>query len=285
MISPNTENPTLIFLKQLFHRLLPKHALTRFAGLLANVTVPWIKNYLIKNFIKDYKVDMTEALESDPKHYASFNDFFIRRLKPGARVLEKAELISPVDGYVSAFGDINQGQLLQAKGVEYTVEGLLASKETQAFHQGSFATLYLSPKDYHRVHMPLAGTLKKLTFVPGKLHSVQPFTTKHIPDLFAKNERLIFEFETSHGPMVVVMVGAVVVGKIGTVWQGDLPRLRCIKHFDISDFSNTEVKQGDELGYFKLGSTAIVLFPKQVQWSKNITTEAPIQLGHALGHF
>lgn len=285
MISPNTENPTLIFLKQLFHRLLPKHALTSFAGLLANVTVPWIKNYLIKNFIKDYEVDMSEALQPDPKHYASFNDFFIRRLKPDARVLEKAELISPVDGYVSAFGNINQGQLIQAKGVPYTVEGLLASEDTKAFHQGSFATLYLSPKDYHRVHMPLAGTLKKLTFVPGKLHSVQPFTTKHIPDLFAKNERLIFEFETSHGPMVVVMVGAVVVGKIGTVWQGDLPRLRHIKTFDVTDFSNIDVKQGEELGYFKLGSTAIVLFPKQVQWAKNIAEEAPIRLGHALGHF
>lgn len=271
-------------LKLLLQFILPKRLLTCFAGSLASAELPWLKNYLIRHFLTKYPVNMREALQEDVRSYKSFNDFFIRQLKEGVREIADAPITSPVDGFVSELGDIKAGRMLQAKGHEYSVAALLASQDkARVFEKGSFATLYLSPADYHRVHMPTTGTLTDMTYVPGKLFSVQPLTTQRIPNLFAKNERLIAFFDTTLGPMAVVLVGAVVVGKIGTIWQGDLPRSREKKSFDVTLFKSQTLEQADELGYFKLGSTAIVLFARRVTWNKQLVAGLKIRLGEALG--
>ncbi len=268
---------------------LPKKALTKFGGLLANVKIPWIKNYLIHDFLKNYDVDMREAKHESVEAYDSFNDFFTRHLKPNLRPIALTHIVSPVDGFVSEFGQIQSGQLLQAKGKYYSVQSLLALDKSKhdVFNQGSFATLYLSPKDYHRVHMPCAGILQNMIHVPGKLFSVQPATTRHIPKLFARNERLVLLFDTEYGPMAVVFVGATIVGKIGTRWQGDLSRSRKIKSYqdDVTQWSdaNKSLKQADELGYFKLGSTVILLFARDIDFTPELKAGMSIRLGEALG--
>jgi phosphatidylserine decarboxylase len=272
---------------------LPKKALTRFGGLLANVKIPWIKNYLIRDFLKNYDVDMREAKHESVEAYDSFNDFFTRHLKAGLRPTASTDMVSPVDGFVSEFGRIQSGQLLQAKGKHYSVDELLALDETKdktkrdIFEKGSFATLYLSPKDYHRVHMPCAGILQHMTHVPGQLFSVQPATTRHIPKLFARNERLVLLFDTEFGPMAVVFVGATIVGKIGTRWQSDLPRPPKIKSYqdDVTAWSDEtkSLKKADELGYFKLGSTVILLFAREIDFTPELKAGMSIRLGAALG--
>ncbi len=268
---------------------LPKKALTRFAGLLANIKITCVKNYLIRYFLKNHDVDMREAVHESVEAYASFNDFFIRQLKPGLRPVASTHLVSPVDGFVSEFGRIKKGQLLQAKGKHYSVDALLASdsRRSDVFTDGSFVTLYLSPKDYHRVHMPCAGMLEDMTHVPGSLFSVQPETTRHIPKLFARNERLVLWFDTEWGPMAVVFVGATIVGAIGTRWQGDLARPRTIKSYEeaVDTWSDAEktLKTADELGYFKLGSTVILLFEREVAWTPEMKAGMSIKLGEALG--
>ncbi|MDX2345537.1 MAG: archaetidylserine decarboxylase [Legionella sp.] len=261
---------------------LPKKALSVFGGLLADIKIPWIKNYLIRYFLKNHDVDMREAVYESPEAYASFNDFFTRHLKPGLRPTALADLVSPVDGFVSEFGNIEQGQLLQAKGKYYSVQDLLVLDKSKSdmFNQGAFATIYLSPKDYHRVHMPCAGELQHMTHVPGQLFSVQPATTQRIPKLFARNERLVLLFETEFGPMAVVFVGATIVGKIGTRWQGDLPRPKQTKSYDIKE----SLKQADELGYFKLGSTVILLFARNITFTPELKAGMSIRLGTALGN-
>lgn len=276
--------------KLLLQYTLPKKALTVFGGLLANIKIVWIKNYLIRYFLRNHAVNMQEAVHESVQAYASFNDFFIRHLKPGLRPIADTDIVSPVDGFVSEFGRIEKGQLLQAKGKYYAVQEFLASEQSQSdvFLKGSFITLYLSPKDYHRVHMPLAGKLEDMTHVPGTLFSVQPVTTRHIPKLFARNERLVLQFETELGAVVVVFVGATIVGAIGTCWQGDLPRLPKIKsyHHDVLVWSDAEktLETGDELGYFKLGSTVVLLFEKQVHWTPALKAGMSIRLGEALGN-
>jgi phosphatidylserine decarboxylase len=268
---------------------LPKRALTVFGGLLADITIPWVKNYLIRYFLKNHDVNMREAVHTSIDSYTSFNDFFTRHLKPGLRPIAKTDIVSPVDGFVSAFGEIKSGQLLQAKGKYYTVASLLAADKSRSdlFSKGSFMTLYLSPKDYHRVHMPCSGNLKSMTHVPGKLFSVQPLTTRYIPKLFSRNERLVLLFETAFGPMAVVFVGATVVGKIGTIWQGDLPRPRQNKNYadEITQWPDAKktLQKADELGYFKLGSTVILLFSENVTFSPELKASMPIQLGTAIG--
>lgn len=271
------------------HYLFPKKALTAFAGLLANVQTPCVKNYIIEQFIKTYAVDMSEAKEANPRNYASFNDFFIRPLKPGCRPIATADLVSPVDGCISEIGNIQSGQLLQAKGRYYSVEDLLAcdSPISTQFNNGRFATLYLSPKDYHRVHMPIQGMLKQTIHIPGRLFSVQPLTTRLIPQLFARNERLVVFFNTSVGLMAMVLVGATIVGSIGTSWQGDLLRSH-EKQF--TDYTRNQVKplmlqQGAEMGYFKLGSTVILLFTgaSNVHWNTALQAGSVIRLGQEIG--
>lgn len=276
------------YLKTWAHYVLPKKALTFLAGMLANVNYPLVKNWLIRRFIQIYKVDMNEAISSDVNDYASFNDFFIRHLKADVRPFSDAPIISPVDGSISELGLIHSGSILQAKGKRYTVEALLDSKELAAhFHQGSFITLYLSPKDYHRVHMPIEGTLLDTCYIPGKLFSVQPVTVRTIPELFARNERLIACFETPLGLMAMVLVGATIVGTIGTSWEGDVCRRRQKYRTDYREHSTHPqpgLPKGGEMGYFKLGSTVILLFANRenAQWLSELHAGQSIKLGQAL---
>lgn len=275
------------YLKIIPHYLLPKRTLTTLAGVLANVKNPRIKNYLIQHFIHKYNINMLDASEEMAENYETFNHFFIRHLKPGCRPLEQADIVSPVDGFISEIGSITDGKLVQAKGRHYTVAELLGGEDKAAlFSQGLFVTLYLSPRDYHRVHMPIQGLLQETLYVPGRLFSVQPLTARIIPRLFATNERLISFFDTAVGPMAMVLVGATVVGAIGTVWQGDIPRSKQRQHTFFSQTKQGELllQKGSEMGYFKLGSTVILLFANgnQLTWEPHLRASDPIQLGHAL---
>ncbi len=272
------------YIKPVLPFLMPKQALTLFAGFLANIKIPFIKKRLINYFIKKYHVNLKEALEENPLHYACFNDFFIRALKPGARPLAKTSIISPVDGYVSQIGTITSGQIFQAKGWHYSVQSLLGQNASinQVFQHGCFATLYLSPKDYHRVHMPINATLQSLTYIPGKLFSVQPAATESIPGLFSRNQRLVALFDTPLGPMAMILVGATIVGRIGTCWHGDVARKN--KIYQLNPTQNNTLTQGDEMGYFKLGSTVILLFAQSenVTWDPALHAGSQIQFGQAL---
>lgn len=275
-----------MFNKALMH-FLPKRALTQLAGCLAKVEHPSVKNYLIKRFIRVYGVNMAEAREENPDNYRHFNDFFIRHLKLEQRPTAHTKIVSPVDGCVSEIGRISSGKMLQAKDHYYTVNELLAGDSISAqFEHGAFATLYLSPKDYHRVHMPMDATLKRMIYVPGKLFSVQPATARAIPNLFARNERLVVFFDTMLGPMAMVLVGATIVGAIGTSWHGDITRSKKICHFEYSSTNPiTVLRQRDEMGYFKLGSTVILLFAHgdDMHWMPDLSPGHSIRLGEALG--
>lgn len=267
----------------------PKIMLSVLAGMFANTKITKIKNYFIRGFIQSYDVVMREAVREKAEDYVNFNDFFTRYLKPGVRPIADADVISPVDGCVSEIGHIQQGQLLQAKGRYYSVDELLAcdAEKSAPFQNGSFATLYLSPRDYHRVHMPVGGTLQDMIHVPGTLFSVQPDTVRHIPKLFARNERVVLFFETELGSMAVILVGATIVGKIGTCWHGDLPRVKKITDFkhNLPAPAERVLKQADEVGYFKLGSTAIVLFAEhsKIEWTPELKAGMSVRLGEALG--
>ncbi len=277
------------YLKALWHYILPKHGLTLLAGFLANIRVPAIKNILIGYFVRKYDVTMSEAREENPYNYASFNAFFIRQLKPVCRPIADSAIVSPVDGCVSEIGRIKASMLLQAKGRFYSVHELLACEKEQSkqFEEGLFATLYLSPKDYHRVHMPIDATLKEMIYVPGKLFSVQPATARMVPKLFARNERLVVFFETKMGPMAMVLVGATIVGAIGTSWHGDIARDKNPHRFIYpqgTDISTSLIK-AEEMGYFKLGSTVILLFADSsgIQWQQSIQAGDNVRFGEALG--
>jgi len=244
--------------------LLPKRALTSFAGRMASRRhrlTPW----LIERFIAKYGVDMSEALDSDPGHYATFNDFFTRALKPGMRPIADAALVSPVDGAISQFGDIRGEQVFQAKGHHYSATALVGGDSALAsrFTDGSFATLYLSPRDYHRIHMPCDGRLMRMIHVPGDLFSVNPATARGVPGLFARNERVVCVFEAAHGPFVLVLVGATIVGSMATVWHGVVnpPRVGQVREWRYDD-QRIALRRGEEMGRFLLGSTVVMLFPK-----------------------
>jgi len=246
--------------------LVPQHMLSRVAGCLADSKVLWIKRKLIKWFIEYYNVDMSEAEHQTEECYESFNDFFTRPLKSGCRPLPSGEtcFVSPADGTISQLGRIENGSIYQAKGHLFSLLELLGGdvKMASLFQGGEFVTIYLSPKDYHRVHMPLTGQLNKMIHVPGRLFSVNDATTELVPGLFAKNERVISIFDTEHGSMAVIMVGAMIVASIDIAWEGVIcPKKRNIKYFDYTPGQKYSVKlnQGDEVGKFKLGSTAIVL--------------------------
>ena len=275
-------------LKIVLHYLLPKRALTIYAGFMANIKIKVIKNRLIRNFIRDYHVNMDEAIKPMAEDYACFNDFFIRHLKPGSRTVMDVDIVSPVDGCISEIGPITAGKLLQAKGLYYSVNELLAcpSALSAQFDSGCFATLYLSPKDYHRVHMPMDAKLREMIYVPGTLFSVQPRTAKAIPRLFARNERLVAFFDTSVGLMAMVLVGATVVGAIGTAWSGDVPRSQKMKETDYSSNPGMSIvlQKAAEMGYFKLGSTVVLLFAdgSRVQWKKDLQAGTTIRFGDAL---
>ena len=275
------------FIRTLPQRLLPKQALTVFSGFLAECRTPWIKNGLISWFISRYSVDMTIAVEDDPKAYSCFNDFFIRHLKSAYRPIALANIISPVDGVISQLGLIQQGQLLQAKGREYAVDELLACAPSLSalFDGGQFATFYLSPKDYHRIHMPCEGTLREMIYVPGQLFSVQPRTASTIPKLFARNERLVIFFDTKFGLMAMVLVGAIVVGAMNTVWHGEVFRTKTKSFYNYASLDQTiALEKGEEMGHFKLGSTVILLFAKEcaIHWQSKLQAGYAVCYGQAI---
>ncbi|WP_339648924.1 archaetidylserine decarboxylase [Halopseudomonas pelagia] len=268
--------------------LLPQHLLSRLAGCLANCTWAWVKNPFIGWFIKRYGVDMQEAEQTDPLAFACFNDFFTRALKPGARPLapELDSILCPADGTISQLGKIEHGRLFQAKGQSFSVLELLGGNPEHAalFQGGEFATVYLSPKDYHRVHMPCGGTLTDMVYIPGKLFSVNQITAENVPELFARNERVACLFDTNHGPMAVVLVGAMIVASVETVWAGLVaPPTRQLKAERYGQAAPT-LERGAEMGRFKLGSTAIVLFgPGHAAWDPAMRAGAAVSMGQALG--
>jgi len=267
--------------------LLPHHTLSRLIGYLADCRWPWFKDALIKQFISTYEVNMEEAVEPEPQSYTCFNDFFTRALKADARSFpeQENEIACPADGAISQLGNIEQGRIFQAKGHNFSTRELLGGSQTLAnqFEDGQFATIYLSPKDYHRVHMPLAGELKQMIYVPGRLFSVSPLTTNQIPRLFARNERMVALFETQQGPMAVIMVGAMIVASIETVWAGLVtPPKRQLQEFHYGE--PIKLKQGEEMGQFKLGSTVILLFGKDMMsWHKEMHADRSVVLGETLG--
>lgn len=275
----------------LAQKLAPQHLLSRAAGLVANSRVPAVKNTFIRWFIMRYGVDMSQALEPDPTQYPSFNEFFTRALKPGMRPFDPdpKTLLCPADGAVSQIGAIHQGSVLQAKGQHYSLSDLLAEPEAElhAFDQGRFVTVYLSPKDYHRVHMPLSGTLTRMTFVPGDLFSVNPLTARRVPGLFARNERVVCWFETGIGPVAVVLVGAMIVASIATAWSGTVapsPGGRRIQVTDYGPGEGPRLERGEEMGRFMLGSTAIVVLPKgRAEWNDDLRSETAVSMGQTLG--
>jgi phosphatidylserine decarboxylase len=244
--------------------LLPKGRLTRLAGRVASAQRGPRTTRLIRWFVGHYGVDMAEAAEPDIAAYKSFNEFFTRALKPGARPLAQADLVCPVDGAISQFGRVRSGQIFQAKGHDYSARSLVGGDAELAarFDDGFFATLYLSPKDYHRIHMPCAGRLTRMLHVPGALFSVNPTTARGVPRLFARNERVVCVFEDATGPFVLVLVGATIVGSMATVWHGVVNprRSRQLREWRYDD-QRIELEQGAEMGRFLLGSTVVMLFP------------------------
>jgi phosphatidylserine decarboxylase len=245
--------------------LLPKQALTAFAGFIASRRSGERTTRLIRWFVGKYGVDMSEAADPDIANYASFNEFFTRALRPGVRPLAVADLVCPVDGAISQFGAIRHDQIFQAKGHDYSTTALVGGDASLAaqFQDGHFATLYLSPKDYHRIHMPCDGRLLRMIHVPGDLFSVNPTTARGVPGLFARNERVVCVFESQRGPFVLMLVGATIVGSMATVWHGVVnpPRVAQAREWSYAGPS-VQLKQGAEMGRFLLGSTVVMLFPK-----------------------
>lgn len=273
----------------LLQHLTPQHALSRLIGRVAECTNPMVKRAFIGPFVKKYQVDMSEAVNSDPFSYRNFNDFFTRAIKPELRPIAAGEqtIACPADGAISQLGDIEYGTIYQAKGHRYSLTELLGgdAELSNLFLDGKFATVYLSPKDYHRVHMPLDGKLVKTIHVPGKLFSVNKVTAEQIPNVFARNERTVCIFETAVGPMAVVLVGAMIVASIETVWTGQVtPFSKQVQTWDYEKLANITLKKGEEMGRFKLGSTAIVLFGKDaVNWESHLQAESPTRMGMAFG--
>ena len=272
--------------------LLPKQALTQFAGFVASRERGWLTTEIIRRFVAKYRVNMDEALDSDIARYVTFNDFFTRALKPGARPLARAALVCPVDGAISQFGPIAQDRLIQAKGHHYSTAALVGGDAALAaqYEDGHFATLYLSPRDYHRIHMPCDGRLVRMVYVPGELFSVNPVTARGVPGLFARNERVVCVFESAHGPFVLALVGATIVGSMATVWHGVVnpPRSKSVREwrYPASGQPETVLKQGEEMGRFLLGSTVVMLFPKgPLRFNPDWAPGRAVRLGEAMADY
>ena len=268
--------------------LLPKGALTNFAGRVAGAKGGAMTTRLIRWFVAKYDVNMDEAANPDIASYHSFNEFFTRALKPGARPLAKADFICPVDGRISQFGDIEDDQIFQAKGHKFTTTALVGGDKSLAdkFRHGHFANLYLSPRDYHRIHMPCDGKLTRMIYVPGDLFSVNPTTARSIPGLFARNERVVCVFDTANGPFVMTLVGATIVGSMATVWHGVVnpPRQPSICEWTYAD-QNIVLKKGEELGRFLLGSTVVMLFPENtLAFNPDWQPAGPVRLGESMAN-
>jgi phosphatidylserine decarboxylase len=253
--------PSLFVLSQY---LMPKRALTSFAGMVASARAGAFTTAIIRWFVGHYGVNMNEALDPDIRSYGTFNDFFTRAFKEGVRPIADVDLVCPIDGAISQLGRIERDRIFQAKGHDYTTTALVGGDAGLAaqFEDGSFVTLYLSPKDYHRIHMPCSGRLVRMIHVPGDLFSVNPATARGVPGLFARNERVVCVFESSHGPFVMVLVGATIVGSMATVWHGVVnpPRPGKVREWTYAQ-RPFDFAKGDEMGRFLLGSTVVMLFP------------------------
>lgn len=270
-------------------KVLPQHALAAVMYKVARSRWKPLKNLIIRQVIKRYDVDLLEARISDPSQYGSFNEFFTRALNADARPVasDPDSIVCPADGKVSQVGEISGGRLIQAKGHDYPLLDLLAGNKALAdeFSDGNFATIYLSPKDYHRVHMPAGGTLREMHFVPGQLFSVSEATTQLVPGLFARNERVISIFETDRGPLAVILVGAIFVGSMETVWNGEVrgsgrnPRV-----WKYEGQFALDIPRGEEMGRFNMGSTVILLFPPGVsQWNVDLLAGKEVRMGESIG--
>ncbi len=267
--------------------LIPKQALTVLAGKLASAQAGSLTTSVIRWFVGRYKVNMAEAANPDIASYPSFNEFFTRPLKAGARPLADADFLCPVDGAISQFGPIERDQIFQAKGHSYSTTALVGGDRDLAarFENGSFATLYLSPRDYHRIHMPCDGKLTRMIYVPGALFSVNPTTARGVPGLFARNERVVCVFDTANGPFVLTLVGATIVGSMATVWHGVVnpPRQGVVREWRY-DEQNVVLRKGEEMGRFLLGSTVVMLFPKNaLAFNPEWAPTRAIRMGEAMG--
>ncbi len=271
--------------------VLPHHLLSRLVRSATRWRVRWWKNLLINRFIRHFDVDMSEAAETSPAHYPDFNSFFTRALKPGVRPQpgQLRAIASPVDGRISQIGRISDGRLFQAKGRDFSLVDLLGGDtgRSAGFQEGEFATLYLAPRDYHRVHMPCDARLTETVYIPGRLFSVAPHTTRTIPGLFTRNERLAALFETPAGPMAMVLVGAIFVACMETVWEGVIrPAGRGIRvrRFPGEGGLQRRFTRGDEIGRFNMGSTVILLYgPGQAQWNPDLSADQSVRIGQTLG--
>lgn len=286
---PQPQPPTFLDrLSTMLLSVLPQHLLAAGMYRLMRAETPWLKDLLIRKISQRYGVDMSEAEQPDPTAYPSFNAFFTRTLKTDARPIAADALVSPADGAISQIGTIDGERLIQAKGRDFDLLSLLAGDKRMAetFRDGLFATIYLSPKDYHRVHIPLGGTLESMVFVPGDLFSVSDATTQLVPGLFARNERVICHFSTALGPMAVILVGAIFVGSMETVWHGEVragrdePTKWMYRGDDRRPFAT-----GDEIGRFNMGSTVILLLPKHsTQWLEALDSGSTVRMGQAIAN-
>lgn len=273
-------------------KILPTHALSRVVHWSTRLQVVWYKNFLIRFLIRNYPIEMAEAQEENPYAYPSVNTFFTRALKPGARPLPDAAdtLVSPVDGRIYQLGPITNGRIVQAKGHDYSVVDLLGGDAARAegFRDGEFMTIYLAPHNYHRIHMPAAGLLREMVYVPGRLFSVNPATTRALPGLFARNERVAALFGSERGTFAMVSVGALFVGSIETVWAGEItpPQggdITVTRYADVGP-ERVRLARGAEMGRFNMGSTVILLFPRgMMEWDAALKPEMPLRMGQALG--
>jgi len=268
--------------------LMPKQALTLLAGMFANAKLGRLTTAVIRRFVARYGVNMQEAANPDIASYASFNEFFTRPLRGDARPLADAEFVCPVDGAISQFGAIERDNIFQAKGHSYTTTALVGGDADLAaqFADGGFATLYLSPRDYHRIHMPCAGRLRRMIHVPGELFSVNPTTARGVPGLFARNERVVCVFDGEFGQFVLTLVGATIVGSMATVWHGVVnpPRSRTVRVWRYDDKEIT-LNKGEEMGRFLLGSTVVMLFPHNtLRFNPEWSPARAIRLGEAMGN-
>lgn len=267
--------------------LLPQHFLSMLMHRLTRCRWPWLKNAMIKAIIRQYQVDMSLAKQQDITAFEHFNAFFTRDLRPEVRPLANSDIVSPVDGKISQIGGIEGGRIIQAKGQDYSVAELLGNDTAMAaqFAGGQFATIYLSPRDYHRIHMPCAGRLQQMRYVPGKLFSVNPRTVRAVPRVFARNERLVTVFETDFGPVAVILVGAIFVGSMQTVWHDGEITPPYGKHFRDWQYQTDEVQlpKGAEMGRFNMGSTVVLLLsPDAPPWRQTLTADNQLVMGEAL---
>lgn len=258
-------------------RILPQHLLSRIVGRIANIETPWLAHSLIRGFVRLYPVEMSEAARTEATQYRSFNDFFTRELLPGARTIADG-IVSPADGTVSACGTITGGQLIQAKGIDYSVRKLLAHHETSRYEGGSFITIYLAPHNYHCVHMPVSADIPTARYVPGDLFSVNNTTAQNIPDLFARNERLVCDLKLPGQDGALVMVGAMIVAGIRSDWRDETYPAGIY----VDETPDTRLEKGARLGHFEMGSTVILVFENELAWQ--VEPGQVVRMGQQLAH-